>query len=98
MVLRSCLVVACGCAVLWAAGCGDDDGGGGRDDARPGADDAATSDATPGSSHDGGLVIDAGLDAGLDATIGCPDADGDTVCDDVDGCPGADDRLDGDGD
>lgn len=28
----------------------------------------------------------------------CDDADDDTVCDDVDACPGEDDRLDGDGD
>lgn len=28
----------------------------------------------------------------------CDDADNDTVCDDVDACPGEDDRIDGDGD
>jgi hypothetical protein len=89
------------CALVPSAGCGDDDGhpGGGGDDAGP--TDAGTGlDALTPPHDDGGGDLDAGgLDAGdLDAMPSCPDADGDTVCDADDVCPGFDDLTDDDSD
>lgn len=62
----------------------------------PVAIDAASVDA---------MAIDAPTDAATDAAIDapidappCPDADGDTICDVLDICPGHDDRLDADAD
>jgi hypothetical protein len=55
-----------------------------------GTDAPGGSDSTPVDSP-----------AGSDATpvdTACPDADGDTICDVADKCPGGDDRLDGDAD
>ena len=73
------------------------DGDDGRDadgDGKPDACDPCPNDpAEPVSGLCGGV---GGTGTGTGG--GCPDADGDGVCDDVDVCPGSDDRKDSDGD
>ncbi len=77
--------IRCATALLLLAACGGDTvlvTPGGKGDDDTGEPEAPADDTGDTGAHE----------------RPCPDADGDTICDDDDRCPGEDDRIDGDGD